>query len=102
MKPGGYIGIGLILLFWLLLLWRFLRGRIGPVRTVKAVVADKNKIESFSKYSGTGKTVRYSVVFETENGRRVSFWVSEFSWKGYRLKERGTLTYRGDRLLDFK
>ena len=36
------------------------------------------------------------------DGKRLPFYVSEFSYSGYRLKEKGTLTYRGDRLLKFE
>lgn len=36
------------------------------------------------------------------NGKKRYFYVSEFSYGGYRINETGTLKYRGDRLLSFK
>ena len=79
---------------------RFFRGRIGPTKTAHARVVDKQKNEAFSKYSGSGKTVTYIVVFQI-GGKRKGFEVSEFSYGGYRIGEEGRLTYRGSRLLDF-
>lgn len=79
---------------------RAIRNRTAPVKTVKATVVDKQKTEHFSKYSGTGKGERYVVIFLAE-GKKLSFYVSEFSWRGYRKGENGTLQYRGDKLIDF-
>ena len=84
-----------------LILIRLAKSLLAPVRTVKAVVVDKHTTETFSKYSGNGKHIRYVVVFLAD-GKRLPFYVSEFSYNGYRLRERGTLTYRGDRLLSFE
>lgn len=47
-----------------------------------------------------GKHIRYVIVFEAE-GKTLSFYVSEFSFGGYRKGERGKLTYQGGRLIDF-
>ena len=80
---------------------RLLRSKFGPVRTVKAIVVDKNKVEVFSKYAGSGKNKKYVIVFEA-NGKKLSFYVSEFSFGGYRVGETGMLKYRGDRLIDFR
>ena len=79
---------------------RFLRSRYGAIKTVEAVVIHKQTVEHFSKYSSTGKHTKFSVTF-LANGKKLSFYVSEFSYGGYRLNESGTLKYRGDRLLDF-
>lgn len=82
------------------LLVKYLRSRFAPVKTVKAQVIDKSRQELFSKYSGSGQRYRYVIVFSAE-GKKLSFYVSEFSYNGYKLKETGTLKYRGSRLLDF-
>lgn len=86
---------------FLLLLWRGIRNWLAPVRSVKAQVIGKNTVESFSKTGPGGKRIRYVVIFEAE-GKRRSFYVSEFSYRGYRKAERGTLTYKGDRLIGFE
>ena len=80
---------------------RLLVKRFAPVKTVSAVVIDKQKIESFSKYTGNGKQVKYAVVFSAE-GKKLSFYVSEFSCGGYRVGEKGRLTYKGSKLIDFQ
>lgn len=91
------LGMGLSI-FWVI--WRAWGHKLAPVRTVKAKVVDKNRTELFSKYSGTGKSYRYAVVFEAD-GKKVSFYVSEFSYGGYRKGETGTLKYQGRRIIDF-
>lgn len=94
----------LVLALWLLVAIRIVvkvvRNKYAPVKTVKAVVIDKHKVESFSKYSGNGKRNKFVVVFSA-NGKKLSFYVSEFSYGGYKIKESGTLKYKGDRIIDF-
>ena len=74
--------------------------KFGKAKTVKATVVHKQSAEVFSKYSGTGKAYKYYVTFQI-NGKKKSFSVSEFSYNGYRVGERGTLKYKGERLIDF-
>ena len=95
-------------LFWILICGicllaavRTLVKRFSPIRTVSAVVVDKHKTEAFSKYAGNGKSVKYVVVFSI-GGKKKGFYVSQLSYGGYRVGEKGTLTYRGDRLMDFR
>ena len=94
------VGIILFASLWVFVGVKLLLRRLGPVRTVKAKVLDKHKAETFSKYSGTGKAVRYVVTFEID-GKRKGFYVSELSYDGYRRGETGTLKYKGDRIIDF-
>ena len=90
-----FLGVGLLAAI------RLLTKRLAPVKTVSATVADKHKTESFSKYAGNGKQVKYVIVFSA-GGKKLSFYVSEFSYGGYRVGEKGTLTYKGNRIIDFK
>jgi hypothetical protein len=78
---------------------RWIGYRFAPVKKVRATVVDKNRIERMSR-QGT-KRYQYAIVFATE-GRKLSFYVSEFSYGGYRKGETGTLTYKGDRIIDFQ
>ena len=94
-----FAGIGLLAAVSFLV--RFVKNRYAPVKTVRAVVVDKNKVETFSKYSGTGKSEKYVVVFFVD-GKKKSFYVSQFSYKGYQIIEKGTLKYKGDKLIEFK
>lgn len=80
---------------------RFVRNHYAPVKTVHAVVTDKHKVETFSKYSGNGKREKYVIVF-TVDGKKKSFYVSQFSYNGYRINETGQLTYKGDNIIEFR
>lgn len=94
-----FVGVGTLALVSILM--RLIKNRYAPIKTVKAVVIDKNKVETFSKYSGTGKSEKYVIVFSV-GGKKKSFYVSQFSYNGYRINENGTLKYKGNKLIDFK
>ena len=94
-----FIGVGALAMVSFLI--RTIKNRNAPIKTVKAVVIDKNKIETFSKYSGNGKAEKYVIVFSA-NGKKKSFYVSQFSYNGYRINEKGTLKYKGDKLIEFR
>ena len=94
-----FLGVGVLAVVSLLV--KAVKNRCAPIKTVKAVVIDKNKVETFSKYSGNGKSEKYVIVFSVK-GKKKSFYVSQFSYNGYRINEKGTLKYKGDKLIDFK
>ena len=94
-----FMGVGALALVSVLV--KVVKNRYAPIKTVKAVVVDKNKVETFSKYSGTGKSEKYVIVFSVE-GKKKSFYVSQFSYNGYRVNEKGMLKYKGDKLIEFK
>ena len=99
------IGILAVFALWLFVavkvIVRLVKSKYGPVKTVKAQVVDKFKEEKLSRiYGSTAKKERYYVVFSIE-GKKRSFRVSEFSYGGYQCKEKGTLKYKGDRIIDF-
>ena len=97
----GMIFNGLILGVYVLAIVRVIaKGPFGKPKTVRAEVIGKQTVESFSKYAGSGKEKAYYVTF-LAGGKRRSFKVSAFSYNGYRVGESGTLTYKGDRLIDF-
>lgn len=106
--PDNLAGIVFFSLMFGLWLWAMARLLIKgikskhlPVKTVQAIVVDKQIIEAFSKYSGNGKHEKYVIVFSV-NGKKKSFYVSQFSYGGYHVNEKGTLTYKGDKLIEFK
>ena len=95
----------LFLGIWILVLVRILikaiRNHFAPIRTVPAVVTAKQTVHSLSKYPGNGKSEKYAIIFSME-GKRKSFYVSKFSYDGYKVNEWGQLTYKGDRILSFQ
>ena len=94
-----FIGIGALAMGSIIV--RTIKNRYAPIKKVKAVIIDKNKIESFSQYSGSGQTEKYVIVFSV-NGKKKSFYVSQFSYNGYKVNEKGTLKYKGNKLISFK
>ena len=94
-----FVGAGILAMVGILI--RTIKNRYAPIKTVQAVVIDKNKIETFSKYSGNGKAEKYVIVFSV-NGKKKSFYVSEFSYNSYKINEKGTLKYKGNKLVEFK
>ena len=93
--------VGLMILAYIVCLIRILVNKLAPVKTVRAKVVDKGKEKVFSRAGAYGKTARYYVVFQAE-GKKLSFYVGEFSCGGYRKGETGRLTYKGDRIIDFQ
>lgn len=94
-----YISIGVLAICFVIT--RMIKNQYTPIKCVNAVVIDKNIVKTFSKYSGNGKYEKYVVVFSVD-GKKKSFYVSQFSYNGYRINEKGTLKYKGDKLIEFK
>ncbi len=92
---------GLFLLCWFLIIKKIIAGKFSPVKTVKAEVFDKYKTDMVSKIQGTFKRQHYIVVFKTKD-KKLSFAVSEFSYENYRTKEKGTLKYKGNKIISFE
>ena len=94
----------IILLYAAVLLriaYKVIKDKYAPVKSEKAQVVDKFVSDKFTKiFSSYAKKPQYYVVFAVGNRKR-SFRVSEFSYKGYKVNEQGTLTYKGSKLIDF-
>lgn len=105
--PDNIASTAILLLFLLVgalaairILVKSVRNRFTPVKKVKAVVIGKHTQEAFSKYAGNGKHKKYIIVFSAE-GKKLSFYVSGFSFAGYRINEKGILKYKGERIISF-
>lgn len=81
---------------------RLIKDRFSAEKTVKATLIDKNtyKEQVASRAEAAYPKQRYVVVFDC-NGKKKSFYVSEFSYNGYRKGEKGYLTYKGSRMIGF-
>ncbi len=91
----------LLLLCWLLIITKLIQNRFAPVKTVRAEVVDTFRSKIISKSPGVGQQERYFVVFEAD-GKRISFAVSEFSYRSYEKEDQGMLTYKGSQLISFQ
>ncbi len=80
---------------------KLIKNKYAPTRRVQARVVDKHTTDFFSKYAANSKRVRYVVTFAAA-GKRLSFYVSPWTYNGYRINDTGTLTYKGDRIIDFR
>ena len=96
----GGLFCGIFVLALIRILIKAVKSKYSTVKTVPATVVDKQTIEHFSKYAGNGKQVKYVVVFSV-NGKRKGFYVSQFSYNGYRIGENGMLKYKADQLIEF-
>ncbi len=85
---------------WMIVIIKFLCRGKSPVKTVDAVVVEKYKHKHVSKYQSTFSNESCVVVFSV-NGKKKSFTVSEFTYDGYKIKEKGKLKYKGDKIIDF-
>lgn len=94
-----FMGLGVLAMAGIIA--RTVKNKYAPIKTVKAVVIDKHKVETFSKYSGNGKHEKCVVVFSVD-GKKLSFCVSDFSYGGYKVNEKGMLKYKGDKIIEFK
>lgn len=91
----------LILVCWILIIRKIIISKYASVKTVKAKVVDKYKPEMISKYHGTFKQERYMVVFAAKD-KKLSFDVSEFSYGNYKINQKGTLKYKGTKIISFQ
>lgn len=95
------IAILLFLSCWILVIKKIVWNRFAPVKTVKAEVFDKYQANNASKYPGVFKQGRYMVVFATKD-KKLAFAVSEISYHSYKIKEKGTLKYKGNQIISFQ
>lgn len=95
------ITIIFVLICWIIFIHKIVVNKNAKIKTVKAKVVDKYKDNTVSKYPETFRNHRYVIVFETEN-KRLSFDVSEFLFAGYKINEKGTLKYKGNKIISFK
>ncbi len=95
------IAIALFFLCWGLIAKKLIVTKYGTPKTVMAEIVDKYKADVVSKYPATFRGENYVVVFATKD-KRLSFNVSEFSYNNYKIKEKGTLKYKGTKIISFK
>lgn len=99
--PMGIFWLVFFAIVYGIIIARFLYSRFGRTIKVSATVVHKQKVEQKSFKTPPYISYKYAVTFQIGNKRK-SFYVSELSYGGYRKGEKGTLTYRGDRLIDFQ
>lgn len=96
----SYIFVLLIAILWVMVAVKFIKNKYAPVRKTAAVVTDKYKKKSLSGTYGGFKRECCVVVFSAGK-KKLAFNVSEFSFGNYKVNEKGTLRYKGNKLIDF-
>ncbi len=99
------LAVSLILLYAFVFL-KFLllpfKDKFSPVKKVTAQISDKFEGAASPRLQASAlKTPAFVVVFDTGK-KKLSFTVSEYSYNTYRLNQKGTLMYKGSKLIDFK
>lgn len=82
------------------ILKKIIWNQYAPVKTERAEVVDIYKTDVVSRYPGVCKQERYVVVFQTKH-KKLSFDVSPFSVGRYKKKQKGTLKYKGNKMISF-
>ncbi len=96
------LGVACICVVFIRIIYNLLKDKLAPIRTVKAQVVDKFIVDNFSKiYGSLAKKPQYFIVFAIGKRKR-SFRVSEFSYGGYKVNEKGTLRYKGSKIVFFR
>ena len=98
-KIFKYLAVILGVGYWLFLIFKFLKNKYSPVKTVKAKVIDKYKVTGI-KWAGALSLSKYVVVFLVGE-KKMSFVVSEFSFAHYKIRQKGTLKYKGSKIIEF-
>ncbi len=82
---------------------RFINERLSPVKKANAILVDKQKYtERVILKNGASHDETKCVITFLVNNKRIHFCVSEFSYDGYSLNQKGILRYKGGKILEFK
>ncbi len=82
---------------------RLLVNYFGREKQVKATVVNKQSYERriYRKSEAPFTKKEYVITFKCNN-KKLHFKVSEYSYGHYKINQKGTLRYKGNRIIDFK
>ncbi len=94
-------GMGILIAFGILI--RLAYSFFSKEKQEKAVVINKQSFDKqvYRKNQASFVRKEYVITFQCGKKKR-HFSVSELSYGTYRMHEKGTLRYKGNRLIDFK
>ena len=105
MSIGDYINAiflfaGIVITVGLLL--RIILNKFGNEKEVEAKVINKQYYQSrLARKAGNFRDEDCYVVTFLAGNKKLSFYVSEYSYNGYKVNQKGTLKYKGTMLIDF-
>ncbi len=85
------------------IVFKVFRCKLSKEKTLEGIVIDKQSYDKrvYGKNRAPFSKKEYVITFLCGK-RKLYFDVSELSYKNYRLNQKGELTYRGNKLIDFK
>ncbi len=91
------------ILIWIGIMIRVFKDRFSKEKEVDAIIVDKQCYAKrvYSKSQDPYTKKEYVITFLC-NKKKMCFDVSEFSYKGYKINQKGKLVYKGNRIIDFK
>ena len=95
-----FLFVGIVITVGLLL--RIILNKYGNEKEIEAKVINKQYYQSrlARKAENFHDEDCYVVTF-LAGDKKLSFYVSEYSYNGYRINQKGTLKYKGTMLIDF-
>ena len=92
---GAIIVIGIII--------RVIINLFSKEKSIKAIVVDKQSYDKqiYRKSQAPFTRKEYVITFLCGDKKKY-FNVSEFSYRNYQVNQKGTLKYKGNRIVDFK
>ena len=105
MSIGDYINtiflfVGIVITVGLLL--RIILNKFGNEKEVEAKVLNKQYYQSrLARKAENFRDEDCYVVTFLAGDKKLSFYVSEYSYNGYKVNQKGTLRYKGTMLIDF-
>ena len=95
-----FLFVGIVITVGLLL--RIILNKFGNEKEVEAKVINKQYYQSrLARKAENFRDEDCYVVTFLAGDKKLSFYVSEYSYNGYRINQKGTLKYKGTMLIDF-
>ena len=95
-----FLFVGIVITVGLLL--RIILNKYGNEKEVEAKVINKQYYQSrLARKAENFRDEDCYVVTFLAGDKKLSFYVSEYSYNGYRINQKGTLKFKGTMLIDF-
>ena len=95
-----FLFVGIVITVGLLL--RIILNKYGNEKEIEAKVINKQYYQSrLARKAENFRDEDCYVVTFLAGDKKLSFYVSEYSYNGYRINQKGTLKYKGTMLIDF-
>lgn len=96
-----FISFGAIALLGIII--KVITNIFSKEKSIKAIIVDKQSYDKtiYRKNDAPYVVKKYIITFNCEDKKRY-FEVSELSYKNYKMNQKGILTYKRNRIIDFR